>query len=352
MNIEAGNIGTVSSIKEGLEKAADLKEYLVKDQPIGKLEEYERQYKSILRAVFNGAISGEEARELAKIQKEIGLLLKYKSYTIKASNPLGYSIFFQNLGEGFSFQQHTSHKTEVFHILEVMPGGYVFICGYEDWLRMYDSDSFSCWLSGKPDARYDQYKYEPEAGDVFVLDQLGVVHSVVGCVLEEFATTSNDMVDRLHDQNEGKAIPNHFVRSHSEAKIRSISTPLSSRIVEIGSGGIQTKEIKSLEIKRGVKKVELAAMDFIASRYLIHRKARTGFWFSGHYAVSLCVTSGKGRLLIGDRMEIMQDTPPGITVELGDNVIMPPDMWYAFVNEGEKVFGISEHKIPPKLALF
>ena len=46
----------------------------------------------------------------------------------------------------------------------------------------------------------------PAPGDVMVIDDLGVVHAVIGCVLEEYATTSNDAVLRLHDQNVGEAV--------------------------------------------------------------------------------------------------------------------------------------------------
>ncbi len=60
----------------------------------------------------------------------------------------------------------------------------------------------------------------PRPGDVIVIDKLSVVHSVVGCVLAEFATVSTDMVDRLHDQNEGAPIPAEFTRAFSEERIR------------------------------------------------------------------------------------------------------------------------------------
>jgi len=39
---------------------------------------------------------------------------------------------------------------------------------------------------------------------VFIISELGVVHTVMGCVLEEYATVSTDMVERLHDQNIGR----------------------------------------------------------------------------------------------------------------------------------------------------
>ena len=336
------------SIK-GLEIVTELQEQLTKDLPIDKLEKYEKKYKDTLKNIFSQYVSGETARKLAEIQKNIGLIFKYKSYTIKASNPLGYSIFFHNQREGFSFQQHTSHKTEVFHILEVLPGGYVFICSYDDWKKIYDEKSFSEWLSGKSDAQYDQFKYEPKAGDVIALNQLGIVHTVVGCTLEEFAAASTDMVDRLYDQNKYKKIPDKFVRSYSENKMQSISSPANSRIIEIISNEHNVKEIEPIKISGGLK-IELAKMDFIANRYVIEKNGRTDFQGSDKYAISLTVTGGKGIVFIGDQNENLQNIP-GIPLRLGDNIIIPPKMCYSFMNSGETNFNISEHKILPEIGL-
>ena len=185
----------------GIRSLPVLVEFLHQDLPIARTERLEALVKLVLREALNGPNSGEEARSIARFQKELGFVLKYKSYAIKASAPLGYSIFLQKDGEGFSFQRHVEHKLEVFHILSVKPGGYVFLCDFEDWKRAYTKDSFERWLAGENNPAYDRYKFVPAAGDVFVISTLGIVHTVVGCVLEEFATVSTDMVDRLHDQN-------------------------------------------------------------------------------------------------------------------------------------------------------
>ena len=200
----------------GIRSLPVLVEFLHEDLPIERTERLEALVKLVLRETLNGPISGEEARSIARFQKELGFVLKYKSYAIKASAPLGYSIFLQKDGEGFSFQRHVEHKLEVFHILSVKPGGYVFLCDFEDWKRSYTKDSFERWLAGENNPAYDRYKFVPAPGDVFVISTLGVVHTVVGCVLEEFATVSTDMVDRLHDQNAGKKIPADFTRAFAE----------------------------------------------------------------------------------------------------------------------------------------
>jgi hypothetical protein len=337
------------SLEKNLEAAEMLQGNLAKDLPIEELEKFEKAYKDTLKNIFSEKNSGETARRLAVIQKNIGLIFKYKPYTIKASNPLGYSIFFHNQGKGFSFQQHTSHKMEVFHILDVLPGGYVFVCTYDDWKKIYNEESFSDWLSGKPDARFDQFKYEPKAGDTIILDRLGIVHSVIGCTLEEFATVSTDMVDRLHDQNKGKKIPEQFVRSYSESKIQSITSPLGSRVVEIIPGGNKVREIEPIKINGGLK-IELANMELIANRYVIEKNGRTEFQNSDKYAISMTVTGGKGTVFIGDQNEDSKDIP-GISLGLGDNIMIPPNMSYSFMNNGDAEFNISEHKIQPETGL-
>src|SRR5215510_1718963 len=159
------------SDQSGLDALPALGRHLTADAPIEVAERYEAVLKSILLEQLAGGVPGSTARRVARFQQEIGFLFKYKSYAVKCATPLGYSVFFQRPGEGFSFQRHVTRKTEVFHILEVLPGGSV--------------------------PRYDAFRFDVRPGDVFVIDQLNVVHTVIGCVLEEFATVSTDMVDRL-----------------------------------------------------------------------------------------------------------------------------------------------------------
>jgi hypothetical protein len=227
-------------------EAADLpslNKFLHEDLPIEQTERLEARYKKILRSKLTAPMSGPDARELCRLQKELGFVLKYKSYAVKAATPFGYSIFLQNEREGFSFQRHVEHKLEVFHILSVKPGGYVFLCDYEDWKRVYEKESFERWLAGEANEAYHRYKFVPDPGDVFVISELGVVHTVVGCLLEEFATVSTDMVERLHDQNAGRPIPADFTRASSEKIMRTLEAPTRNRLVEgFGNRSIQTIE--------------------------------------------------------------------------------------------------------------
>jgi mannose-6-phosphate isomerase-like protein (cupin superfamily) len=100
----------------GIRSLPVLVEFLHKDLPIERTECLEKLVKLVLRDALNATISGEDARSIARFQKELGFVLKYKSYAIKASVPVGYSIFLQKEGEGFSFQRHVEHTLEVFHI--------------------------------------------------------------------------------------------------------------------------------------------------------------------------------------------------------------------------------------------
>lgn len=336
-------------LQHGLGVLPILAKHLSKDLPIEVLEGFEGILKAVLRTHLNGVISGEMAREVALFQKNIGFLCKYKSYAIKAASPLGYSIFIQNEGEGFSFQQHVSHKTEVFHILKVKPGGYVFICNYEDWARYYENESFSAWLSGQPDERYDQYRFEPEPGDVFVIDQLRVVHSVIGCILEEFATVSTDMVDRLYNQNAGQSIPTHFTRHYVQEQLRGISTPNTSRHIEIRSQEKQVDEIVPVRIPGGQKAL-LARTSIIASCYVIEPGQTTELQYDNRCAASIYITEGTGHVIIGEPREVRRSTPPAIAVCAGDLLMIPTGIYYGFVNEGTYPLKLSEHKIPLEVA--
>lgn len=327
-----------------------LARHLSQDLPIEVLERFERILKAVLRKRLRSRLTGKEARELAIFQKELGFLLKYKSYCVKACTPLGYSIFLQNPLEGFSFQQHVKHKTEVFHILDVQSEGYVFICGLEEWGQVYDQDSFSRWLEGHPDNRYDQYRFFPRSGDVFVIDRLGVVHSAIGCVLEEFATVSTDMVDRLHDQNAGKPIPPWYDRSYAQDRLTRIPVPSGNCQIEILSGHARATELTPIRIAGG-RMIVLARSSMRASRYFIERSQSTDLLTDKMCGASLHVAQGKGRVIIGSLDEVGQFTPPSCEVCAGDLLMIPPGIYYGFVNEGSDDLVISEHRIEVEVAL-
>jgi hypothetical protein len=322
-----------------------LAKHLSTDLPIETLERFETILKAVLHAGLRGRVSGELAREVAGLQQKIGLLFKYKSYAIKCASPLGYSIFLQNAGQGFSFQRHVTHKTEVFHILDVQPGGYVFICDFKDWEQCFDQDSFASWLEGCADERYDRFRYQPQPGDVFTIKELGVVHTVIGCVLEEFATVSTDMVERLHDQNDRKAIPEHFNRRYVQERLSQISLPETSRTVNnCAPDAPQITEIPAEEI-RGGHMTPLARTAVIASRYVIEAREASELFLDAEQAASLYVAEGAGRVIIADELEARRTSPPSLEVSAGDLLMIPAGIHYGFVNEGATPLKLSEQRI-------
>ena len=331
----------------GIRSLPVLVEFLHQDLPIERTERLEALVKRVLREALNGPVSGEEARSIARFQKELGFVLKYKSYAIKASAPLGYSVFLQKDGEGFSFQRHVEHKLEVFHILSVRPGGYVFLCDFEDWKRAYTKDSFERWLAGENNPAYDRYKFVPSPGDVFVISTLGVVHTVVGCVLEEFATVSTDMVERLHDQNAGKKIPADFTRTFAEAALQKIEPPSQNRLVK----GLGEREIETIEpvAVPGGEQVLLCDSFVRAARYVINPGAETATECDAHRAVLLRISRGRGSAVIADASEL-GDSKPREEFRKGDLLLIPPGIYFNVRNEDPGYLEYSEHRIAPDVA--
>ena len=314
------------------------------------LEASERELKQILQRELAQPLDGDRIRSLASFQQDLGFLLKYKSYAVKAASPLGYSVFLQRPGEGFSFQQHVTHKTEIFYILDVLPGGFVFLCDFEDWKRIYDRDSFLAWMNGAPDDRYERFRFVPQPGDVIVIDKLSVVHSVVGCVLAEFATVSTDMVDRLHDQNEGRSIPPEFTRAFSEARIRALSWPETSRRVRFEQSGWSRADIRSQPMKGGQQTVFGNDDRFSASIFRINAGARTDTATVADRATSLHVACGSGRLLLGTAEELRRASPPALQAKAGDLFLVAPGACYALVNDDRQPLVVARHEIPPDVA--
>lgn len=331
----------------GLQSLSVLGEFLRQDLPIEQTERLEMLLKAILLEAMSRPMSGPDARRIAEFQKELGFILKYKSYAIKAATPVGYSIFLQNEGEGFSFQRHVVHKLEVFHILSIKPGGYVFLCDFADWNRIYERKSFERWLNGEANAAYDRYKFVPEPGDVFIISELGVVHTVVGCVLEEYATVSTDMVERLYDQNIGKKIPADFDRAHAELTLRAIEPPAQNRLVK-GLGEKQIERIHPAAVEGGER--TLLCDSFVtAARYIVEARNETALAHDEARVVLLRMNVGRGSVVIADSTEC-RNTLPSLPFERGDLFLIPPGIRYAVRSESNECVAYSEHSIAPEVA--
>lgn len=319
----------------------ELASQLHRPMPLRETERIEAVLKTHLRELLGRRLSGDEARFLARWQRDLGFLLKYKSYGIKCATPLGYSVFIQNSGEGFSFQRHLTHKTEVFHILEPLEKALVFLCRSEEWEAVYATERFERWLGGAADAELDCFAKRPEAGDVYHVDELGLVHTVLGCVLEEFATISTDHVDRLHDQNAGRHEP-HVPREAVVERLHSLGahTPRAGACTAADAGAI----VRSGDVQAYC----LAAGEFEATRLHLSRgrvdlaadpaRARVLFAVSGRAA---CILRGSG-----------EDASPAIEpidVAGGDLLLLAPGIQATIAAEASAVFSI--HAIAPAVAL-
>ena len=96
---------------------------------------------------------------------------------------------------------------------------------------------------------------------------------VIGCVLEEYATVSTDMVDRLHDQNLGKTIPSDFNRRNAEATLREVGSPPQHRMVR-GFGERQIEGIEPVAVQGG-ERILLCDSFVRAARYAIQPGSQT-----------------------------------------------------------------------------
>lgn len=335
----------------GLDALSALAGHLTADAPIDVAEGYEAILKSILLERLAGGVPGPEARRVARFQQEIGFLFKYKSYAVKCATPLGYSVFFQRRGEGFSFQRHVTRKTEVFHILDVLPGGYAFVCSHEDWERAYEPVAFAAWLAGGADGRYDRFRFDVRPGDLFVIDQLNVVHTVVGCSLEEFATVSTDMVDRLHDQNAGRAIPAELDRRWSLDHLAALAYPPAARRLTLGGPSPTAEAIEPVAV-RGGRVLTLADTFVVARHHVVDPGGTTDVQHDDERAAILHVTGGAGRVVVADAAEVAAGAPPTLAASKADVLLIPPGTRYGFVNESSGApLEVSEHRITLEAAL-
>jgi mannose-6-phosphate isomerase-like protein (cupin superfamily) len=314
---------------------------------IDKTEAVERVYKSILKVLFQGPLPGSTCRQIALFQNSYRFAYKYKSYAVKAATPLGYSIFLQEEAQGFSFQRHIIHKTEVFHILASKPGALVFLCEFEDWERHYEPQGFQKWFSGGKDDFYDQHTYRPRPGDVFVISELGVVHTVIGCVLEEFATVSTDMVMRLHDQNLGCPIPPYFNRQYAEHEMLGLSLPAENNLVDRCNW--KSQPIARVPCEGGFESI-LTDSFVRASHREVEVAARTELRQCLGVAAIVRIFSGQGILWLLDDSELRNRERGAIPVTAGDVFMLPPGAWYGFENQGLDKLTYSEQRISPEVA--
>jgi hypothetical protein len=182
---------------------AELIATLAVPRPIDQVEAVEAWIKrSWVQAGIQSA-DAELRRRFAEFFRRLGFVAKYKSYGVKYAAPFGYTLFDLQDNSGFSIQLHESAKVEAFHVLGLRANAFLVLCSLPEW-QANEADFVAAWAAGHPET--SPIAYRPSVGDVAVVEDLSTVHTVIGCVLEEFATSSYDVVLRLHDQNQGRAV--------------------------------------------------------------------------------------------------------------------------------------------------
>jgi hypothetical protein len=339
---------TQAQVARAREQLEALREPLTSDMSIEALEQFEKLWKRALADLMIAPLTGADARYVAAFQRDIGLLPKYKSYAIKASSPLGYSVFFQEPGKGFSFQQHRHHKVEIFHVLDARPDSFAFICTLEEWTAVYERDEFARWLEGSSNRLYDRWRIPLVPGDVICLESTGLVHSVIGCVLEEFATVSTDMVDRLYDQNEGAPIPESYCRTVALNLLRSTPSPPTSQGILLSS---QMRLPLPLQRFKGGEIVTLGKVPGLrASRIRLESNRQSPLQRSEEEAIVLFASRGDTSLLLGTAEELSHEDLPALELPKGAAVLIPPAMSYQIAALGTEA-EVSLHSIRPDIAL-
>lgn len=299
-------------VKEQMDELRKLSVAMRQDLPILELEKLEDRFKFLVRTLVGENFGNDSiALEIACIQKEMGLLCKYKSYGIKACTPLGYAIFLLNPGEGFSFQNHLDFKVELFYILDVSNGGYVYISTSEEWNQVFNEEKFRRWLAGDIVPEYEVFKKYVKSGDVIKIDKVGIVHSAIGCVLEEYANVSTDMVQRLYDQNKGKPIPKKCSRELAKKQIESIVFPMFAND-------------KSSPTEFGIEMVLNESDEFIAKRISIYPSKQQMIKTQDQY-FSLYITQGEGNLFVAE-------SSSSISLSKGDPVLLVPNSQWILKN--------------------
>lgn len=325
-----------------------LSENILDLDAVERLESIEKQ---LLARAFSMSLSGDHARLIADYTKSQGFIFKYKPYAVKAASPFGYSIFLQRPNEGFSYQNHLKHKTEVFHILDVLPGGFVFLCHYNDWKRHYDKPTFEAWLAGNPHPFFDRCRFVPQPGDTFIISELGIVHTVIGCILEEFATTSTDMVQRLHDQNDRANVPSYNVdRTHEQLK--KLRLPDHARKIEMLQGDqITVQTIQPDEHSYGITSTLLD--DFVrASHSRILPSKSTNSCIDPERVTLIRVFAGTASVVLRDQAEHERDLQVvPILLSDGEMLAIPPGTHFIITNAMGQILTMTEHRIAPSVAL-
>jgi hypothetical protein len=320
------------------------------DAPIDVVERHEEALKRILGAVFERGATPEEGRRIAAFQRDVGLIMKYKPYAVKASTPLGFSLFLQEPGQGFSFQKHSVRKVEAFHVLEADADSYVFLAPWSEWQRVYEPERFQRWLAGASDAAYERFRLRPSVGDVYLITDRDTVHTVIGCRIEEYASVSVDVVERLHDQNRGAAMPAKFTRAHTLDQLTSVHQPANHRSVR-ADGAASPSPLE--EVAHGVRRSALVdCPELQATVWKLAPGATTPILdVDRDRAVQLYVNAGSSRVVIGNRDEVTGGAAEALDVSCPGTTMIAPGLSFTISNPSDGPLTVSMHSVPWRPAI-
>ena len=168
-------------------------------------------------------------------------------------------------------------------------------------------------------------------------------------MLEEFATVSTDMVDRLHDQNAGKSIPTHFNREYAEMQLETLALPGKNRVVDMFSRGGGIRSLHPARVPGGTETV-LTDSFLRASHRTVEPRKESAMEKDPGRAAFVRVHAGEGRIFIAAENELDRPGRTSIPLAAGDLFMIPPGIHYGFKNETDDPLTCSEHRIETEKA--
>lgn len=319
--------------RHGPRLANEVRRYLDVPRPYREVEELESELLAMWKPVLAGwSDEVSELEECCLFFSHLGFLHKYKVYGVKIALPFGYSLFDLADGAGFSFQVHEQPKLEGFHVLRTKNSSLLFICDRDEWEA--EGRSWAVRRFGDGDCGVlPAGALVPLEGDVAAVSETNIVHTVLGCVLEEYASCSVDSVVRLHDQNDRSdpVLPKRH--PSTAALVASGSTGLPRRHLSRDRTGWATRiptssgEILSTPRANGWRALIDPATPFVVG--------------PGPEVTSVVVVSGW----------LQASTPHTMFVrEPGDVVIIPPGLRVTL--RAETLTTVSVHSVPAQVATY
>lgn len=326
--------GTVSShAVRGRPPIEDALSFFGRPRPATEVEDAEAEVLSAWRDVLSGESTDlDDLEACSAFFSRLGFLFKYKVYGVKVALPFGYSVFDLADGAGFSFQVHEEPKLEGFHVLSPRTRALLYVADRREW-----EAEGRPWAASSPwnrlGDRLPAGGLVPRPGDVTAVWETGVVHTVLGCVLEEYASCSVDSVVRLHDQN---------VRTEVELPAHH---PSVARLLGQGSTGLPARHL----VRRGGgwargtpgRPGEVIDTSHVRGwREVLAPGARLTIP-SGPHVTSVVVVRGRVAASVSRSLS---------TRRAGEVVVIPPGLPVTL--EAELPTSVSVHQVPAALATY